>query len=184
MTSIFEGQPPKTRPFPNKTKGHLGSRCVLYIYIYIYTHIDIFSKQYCRHHPWHIPTRHPKTLSLSSMIATADWKAWKNHGGKTTEKLKSKRLPSLKPMWHLEMDGWTNCLPDVLSQATNMTSGNSANVSFLGWWVPRDPNQKVIRYQPNDRRLASPGIRCWSVFVHFLPMINSIPKNHGISSHW
>ena len=28
MTSIFEGQPPKTRPFPIKTYiGHLGSRC-------------------------------------------------------------------------------------------------------------------------------------------------------------
>jgi len=33
MTSIFEGQPPKTRPFSNQNKGpHLGSR-----YIYIYT---------------------------------------------------------------------------------------------------------------------------------------------------
>ena len=33
MTSIFEGQPLKTRPFSNQNKGHLGSR---YIYIYVY----------------------------------------------------------------------------------------------------------------------------------------------------
>ena len=34
MTSILEGQPPKTKPFSNQNKGHLGSR---YIYVYIYT---------------------------------------------------------------------------------------------------------------------------------------------------
>ena len=40
MTSIFEGQPLKTRPFLSKTnqnKGHLGSRYIhKYEYIYIY----------------------------------------------------------------------------------------------------------------------------------------------------
>ena len=36
-TSIFEGQPPKTTPFSNQNKGHLGSR-----YIYIYTHTGDF----------------------------------------------------------------------------------------------------------------------------------------------
>ena len=29
MTSIFEGQPPKTKPFSNENKGHLGSRVAL-----------------------------------------------------------------------------------------------------------------------------------------------------------
>ena len=38
MTPIFEGQPPKTRPFPIKIRGHLGSR---YTYIYIYIYIFI-----------------------------------------------------------------------------------------------------------------------------------------------
>ena len=40
MTSIFEGQPPKTRPFPFKTRviWVLG----IYIYVYIYIHIRIY----------------------------------------------------------------------------------------------------------------------------------------------
>ena len=30
LTSIFEGQPSKTRPFNNQNKGHLGSRYCLF----------------------------------------------------------------------------------------------------------------------------------------------------------
>ena len=36
MTSIFEGQPPKTGPFPNIKKGRLGSRIHGWYYIYIW----------------------------------------------------------------------------------------------------------------------------------------------------
>ena len=44
MTSIFEGQPPKTRPFPIKTRviwvlGTLYILGVFYIYIYIHESI-------------------------------------------------------------------------------------------------------------------------------------------------
>ena len=48
MTSIFEGQPLKTRPVPKKKEGHLASRCILYTYInnlytvYIYIHTWTF----------------------------------------------------------------------------------------------------------------------------------------------
>ena len=31
MTSIFEGQPPKTRTFPTKKKGHLGFQVYMQI---------------------------------------------------------------------------------------------------------------------------------------------------------
>ena len=40
MTSIFEGQPPETRPFPIKARVMwvLGVYIYIYMYIYIYTH--------------------------------------------------------------------------------------------------------------------------------------------------
>ena len=41
LTSIFEGQPSKTRPFPIKTRGHLGSRYIYIKHVYIYICISI-----------------------------------------------------------------------------------------------------------------------------------------------
>ena len=43
MSSIFEGQPSKTRPFPNKTRGPIWV-LGLYIYIYIYRKWLLFTK--------------------------------------------------------------------------------------------------------------------------------------------
>ena len=48
MTSIFEGQPSKTRHFFNQNKGHLSSRC-LYIYISTFIHT-----QYVNIYIWNV----------------------------------------------------------------------------------------------------------------------------------
>ena len=42
MTSMFEGQPSKTRPFFKQNKGHLGSR-------YIFNHISLLGKKETHH---------------------------------------------------------------------------------------------------------------------------------------
>ena len=59
MTSIFEGQPPKTKPFPIKTRVVLSSR-----YIYIYTYPD----DPCRACREYLPTFHPECGNFSPNV--------------------------------------------------------------------------------------------------------------------
>ena len=62
LTSIFEGQPSKTRPFSslfNQNKGHLGSR-----YVYMYVHIYIYIPYQAFHLSPKIFQIHPPALPL------------------------------------------------------------------------------------------------------------------------
>ena len=51
MTSIFEGQPPKTRPFPIKTRVIWVLGMSIYIYIYIFIYIYIYSTFFMMEEP-------------------------------------------------------------------------------------------------------------------------------------
>ena len=80
MTSIFEGQSPKTRPLFNQNKGHLGSR---YTYIYICTPMYLQNICMTQKNTLNIAFFVPKKKHENeTTFASTIFSSWRRHGKK------------------------------------------------------------------------------------------------------
>ena len=133
MTSIFEGQPPKTRTFPTKTKVIWGSRCICIYHIYHHLAVRVLFHKGMVY----------KTSSIHS-----EWKRYRVRWTQLCHWLRDKiivkksapkRWTTLKiPGWTLQWRGEWTCMTFAgvfCIRPQNDATGLRGWVGFLGCFI-------------------------------------------------